>query len=580
MQDTNVPAKYINGGLSAPPGRCIASGAGRGILSDTLYTGMPMTESQDRLRRNGAIVAAVFALILLTGGFLFLRYPSPNRMRVGSDEVRAGANFNRATSNPLRLRAFLERMPKGGDLHMHLSGAVYAETFLQDAVQDNLCVDTTTLSFAKSTGLTKDAKTQQPAPVCAKGQVSAASVLSNESLYDQLVDAFSMRSFVAKSSVSGHDQFFATFSRFGGLNKSHAGEWVDEVATRATAQNEQYLEIMHTPDFGIAAKAGYDVGWNPNLPVMRDALFAKGLKDDIAVDRAELDAMDATRNQREHCGTAQALPACSVTVRYIFQVLRGFAPQQVFAQTLLGFELASVDPRVVGINFVMAEDWSMPMAEYHRQMLMLDYLHSAYPNVHISLHAGELAHGMVPPDGLKFHIREAVELGHAERIGHGVDVMYENDPQGLLKEMAAKHIMVEINLTSNDVILGVTGAEHPLPIYVRARVPIALSTDDEGVSRIDLTHEYERAVEEFGFSYSDLKRSARTSIEHSFLPGADLWASPDRFKEFVSACSDESSKSCADLLKGSEKAQQEMELERRFSAFEADEAKLPYSATQ
>jgi adenosine deaminase len=290
------------------------------------------------------------------------------------------------------------------------------------------------------------------------------------------------------------------------------------------------------------------------------------------VDRAELDAMDATRNQREQCGTPQAQPTCNVTVRYLFQVLRGFPPQQVFAQTLLGFELASVDPRVVGINFVMAEDWTTPMAEYHRQMLMLDYLHSVYPNVHISLHAGELAYGMVPPEGMKFHIREAVELGHAERIGHGVDVMYENDPQGLLKEMAAKHIMVEINLTSNDVILGVTGAEHPLPIYLKAHVPIALSTDDEGVSRIDLTHEYERAVNEFGFSYSDLKRSARTSIEHSFLPGADLWAKEDKFRRFVDACSNEGSDDCSNFLKGSEKARQEMELERRFRVFEAQQA--------
>jgi hypothetical protein len=61
------------------------------------------------------------------------------------------------------------------------------------------------------------------------------------------------------------------------------------------------------------------------------------------------------------------------------------------------------------------------------------YLHSVYPKVHISLHAGELAPGLVPPDGLSFHIREAVHLGHAERIGHGVDVMYERDPNALLK---------------------------------------------------------------------------------------------------------------------------------------------------
>ena len=56
--------------------------------------------------------------------------------------------------------------------------------------------------------------------------------------------------------------------------------------------------------------------------------------------------------------------------------------------------------------------------------------------MHISLHAGELAPGMVPPDGLTYHIRLAVEQGEAERIGHGVDVMYEDRPYELLKEMA------------------------------------------------------------------------------------------------------------------------------------------------
>ena len=179
----------------------------------------------------------------------------------------------------------------------------------------------------------------------------------------------------------------------------------------------------------------------------------------------------------------------------------------------------------------MPEDGYISMSEYHRQMLMLDYLHSVYPTVHISLHAGELAPGLVPPDGLRFHIREAVDLGHAERIGHGVDVMYENEPQALLKEMAARHIMVEINLTSNDVILGVTAPWHPLPTYRAAGVPIALSTDDEGVSRIDLTHEYTRAAMEFNLSYLDLKNSARTSLEHSFLPGASLWQQPDVFTQ-------------------------------------------------
>ena len=148
-------------------------------------------------------------------------------------------------------------------------------------------------------------------------------------------------------------------------------------------------------------------------------------------------------------------------IHFLYQVLRGFPPQQVFAQTLLGFEVASADPDVVGINFVMPEDGYISMRDYHLQMQMLDYLHSVYPKVHITLHAGELAPGMVPPAGLSFHIREAINLGHAERIGHGVDVLYEDNPLRLLHEMATRHIMVEVNLTSNDVHPGRYGRRPP-----------------------------------------------------------------------------------------------------------------------
>jgi adenosine deaminase len=183
---------------------------------------------------------------------------------------------------------------------------------------------------------------------------------------------------------------------------------------------------------------------------------------------------------------------------------------------------------------------------------------------------------MVPADGLKFHIRTAVEQGHAERIGHGVDVMYEGRPWELMREMAERHVMVEVNLTSNDVILKVRGADHPFMLYRKAGVPVALSTDDEGVSRIDLTHEYVRAADTYPLSYHDLKLMVRTSIEHSFLPGASLWerVTPEKLETPVAVCREqlgtESPRGpCATLVHGSEKAQQEWELERRFHAFES-----------
>lgn len=500
-------------------------------------------------------------------------------------EVKASKAFETASANQanaLALEAFLRKMPKGGDLHMHLSGAVYAETFLRDAVHDGLCINPAIDAFVHNTA---------HAVTCAEGSVPAATVFQNQKLYDALVDAFSMRGFVPTSGVTGHDQFFATFDRFGGLDQSHSAEWLDEVATRAAAQNEQYLEVMITPTFSKSARLGYQLGWpsspvaedhgeitgtsSPQLSELREKLLAGAIRAEAEDDRKEIDDALAGRTRLERCGQSDAKPACSVTVRVIYQLLRAFPPQQVFAQTLLGFEVASSDPNVVGVNYVQPEDSYMSMSEYSREMHMLDYLHSVYPKVHITLHAGELAPGIVPPEGTAFHIRQAVDLGHAERIGHGVDVMHETDPHALLSEMANRHVMVEINLTSNDVILGVVPPFHPLPLYREAHVPVALSTDDEGVSRIDLTHEYVRAALDYHLGYVDLKNMARTSIEHSFLPGESLWDKPDTFTRTKAACSgqrlgaESPTAACAAFLKANEKAAQQWELERRFNAFES-----------
>lgn len=521
--------------------------------------------------------------------------PTPAKSRASSGaEQRTVRAFSVAEQNPLQLQAFLARMPKGGDLHMHLSGAIYAETFIKDAIADRLCYSPATRSLFKPSATTRSLP---PQPVCGEGNRRAEDALKDQAFYDRLVDDFSMRSFVPGAGVSGHDQFFATFGRFAALGHGHLGEWLDEVASRAAAQNEQYLEIMHTPDFLAAAKLGYSIPW-PSTPVedpsrtgdatgttradlarLREQLLAGGLRDIAAENRKEFSDALAVRDRIERCNTSAATAACSVKIRFLYQILRGFPPQQVFAQTLLGFEtlqaeLDSGHPIVVGINFVMPEDGYLSMSDYHRQMLMLDYLHSVYPRVHITLHAGELAPGLVTPDGLRFHIREAIELGHAERIGHGVDVMYEDQPEALLKEMASHHIMTEINLSSNDLILGVQKQWHPLPIYLGAGVPVALSTDDEGVSRIEITHEYTRAVLDFHLGYLELKRMARTSLEHSFLPGSSLWMHPDQFTAVNAACSsqplgaEKPSAKCAAFLRTSEKASEQWQLEHRYQIFE------------
>jgi adenosine deaminase len=426
---------------------------------------------------------------------------------VAGPEQKAAAYFESVRNQPLLLERFLRQMPKGGDLHNHLPGAIYAESLVRYAVDNKLCVDRQTSTLS--------------APPCdaAKGRPEARVAWEDPQLYNQMLDAFSMRQF-RPGRESGHDHFFSTFFKFWPAMDGHTGEMLAEVASRSAANHLQYLELIFNPDWGEAGKLGASVKWTDDFAALRQHLLSAGLPQIVIEAGRQLDQAEAQQRELLRCGHPQADPGCGVQVRYLYEVARGLPRDVVFAQILAGFEMASKDPRVVGLNLVMPEDWYVPVRDFNLHMRMLDYLHGVYPKVHISLHAGELTKDLVPPEEL-FHIRDSIQRGHAGRIGHGVDVMQEQDPEALLRMMAKDKVLVEICLTSNDSILGVRGTRHPLPVYLRYGVPVALATDDAGVSRSDITQEYQRAVETYHLSYIDLKKMARASIGYSFLSPSD-----------------------------------------------------------
>jgi hypothetical protein len=479
-------------------------------------------------------------------------------------EQRTSLYLERIRKQPQLLLPFLRDMPKGGDLHNHLYGAIYAEDLVDFAAAGQLCVDRTSSRLIPGPCDSCESYTSKPAARCAYG---------DHVLYNQMIDTWSMRNW-KPGDESGHDHFFASFDKFGLAADTHLAAAIAAATNRAGMDHLQYLELMHTADAGGAARLAAKVEWIPDYAKMRDALLAAGIKDVAAETSQRLAADEARAKEILKCGTADAAPGCNVTVRYLYQVLRGLPHEIVFAQILLGFELASTDPQFVGLNLVMPEDWYVPIHDFNEHMAMLDYLHSVYPKVHITLHAGELAMGLVPPEDLTFHIRASIERGHAERIGHGVDVMNESDAIALLHEMADRNVLVEICLTSNDLILGVSGDDHPLPIYMNYGVPVTLATDDEGVSRSDLTHEYLRAVESYHLSYADLKRMARQSLEHSFLPGASLWTDTKLVFRMTPACvadapgAEKPSATCQQFLTANERARMQWQLESEFAKFE------------
>lgn len=509
----------------------------------------------------------IFSVLILATGF------SPAQSRTASAEQRANRYLESVRNEPGLTLAFLREMPKGGDLHNHLGGAVYAEDLIDYAAQDKLCLDRATMTAIKGEcDASCESWGPRPAIACAH---------RDPDFYNSVIDAWSMRNW-ERGRESGHDHFFATFVKFDLPFQNHVSNEIGRALQHAGADHLQYLELMHTVGGMQSAALGAKLGWNPDFASMREKLLSSGLGDAVAAARQELDRDNAVIREKLGCssgspGGAPPLrpdvnqpPGCDVTLRYLYQVLRGLPPEQVFAQILTGFELASADPRVVGLNLVMPEDWYIPMRDFDLHMRMLDYLHGIYPKVHISLHAGELALGLVRPEDLAFHIRHSIELGHAERIGHGTSVMNEHNAVKLLHEMADRKILVEICLTSNATILGVKGNDHPLPIYRNYHVPVALATDDEGVSRSDMTHEYLRAFETYNLSYTDLKQMARESLEHSFLPGASLWADIDHARLTVACAHDGalSSAACKALLAKSEKARLQWRLEQEFEAFE------------
>ncbi len=434
--------------------------------------------------------------------------PQAHPARALTQEARTAREMEELKSDPLRLRSFLKAMPKGGDLHNHLSGAVYAESYLQWAAEEHDCFDPKSFSIVKP---------KQP-DACPEGQVKAESVLKDPALYDAALTAMSMYQYLPEHSHdTGHDHFFATFPRFSAISGTHRGEMLAEVTQRAADQHEEYLELILGIDRGRAAEYASKADWNDDIAVSYQKLIVAGIRDLVPQMESWLKDDEQTWKNKLHCADeARKQQGCGVQVRYLYEVYRGLPKEIVFAQMVAGFEVASADPRVVGLNLVMPEDWYVPMHDYDLHMRMLDFLHQRYPKVHITLHAGELAPGLVPYEGLGFHIREAIELGHAERIGHGVDVMYENQPEALLKFMADRHLAVEINLTSNRVILGVSGKLHPLRQYLRAGVPIVLATDDEGVSRAEMTDELMQAVLDQNMTYQELKQAERNSLRYSF----------------------------------------------------------------
>ncbi|MCD6045925.1 MAG: add [Gammaproteobacteria bacterium] len=417
--------------------------------------------------------------------------------------ARADVNhyFSTIKQDPNALDAFLKAMPKGGELHYHLAGGAYPEVMLGLAATKPYCLNTATYSVTSGKNCT------------------ATGLATNDALYERYLQAWSLKNFIATTENNAEDHFFAAFYKFNPIVSDHSAELLANVLKRADSQHEQYMEIQVTPDNARSASfATLLKDKKTNAEKLSTLQKSKAFNDNVQ--RTATNGRNILTQAHALLGcdkNPQAL-GCGVTVRFQYYILRQLPPDAVFAMAVNAFAVTEASPDFVGINLVQQEDVPAALKPYKQQMQMLDFLHQHYSTVHISLHAGELSPTSVAPEDLQFHIHDAITVGHAERIGHGVDIAYEDNAEALVKMMAQQNIAVEVNLTSNDWLLNVKGAAHPLHYYLHHQVPVVLSTDDEGILRTDLTREYARGVMEQNLDYPQLKRITRNTIKYSFLP--------------------------------------------------------------
>ena len=417
-------------------------------------------------------------------------------------------------NNPAKLTAFFSQMPKGGDLHHHYSGSVYAESFIDYIVKNDYFIHRQTLEIAENKP-SNDKDWTKFSSLEKDGQ-------SAEYKF-RLLKKWSVKDY-DNVSIPSDKQFFETFQSFDMASERNIDSGLLEIKNRAVREHVSYIETMlasvkceRTDDLSLqfdpkfhAVLLQKDKG---HCQALLDTLYGKLMGKNIVscADNFSVNKINKLHNSLH-------IDDDTFIMRYQTYTIRTFEASEVFKRLLLAFDAASKNPLIVGVNILSPENNEVAMRDYWLHMQMFSYCHKKYPAVKYTMHAGELTLGLVKPEELTWHISSAVYDAGASRIGHGVDIPYEANSYALMNYMKEKGIAVEINLFSNEFILKVKGDRHPVTLYKEFNVPIVISSDDAGVLRTNLTEQYVLLASRYPeFTYDDIKKIIYNSINYSFI---------------------------------------------------------------
>jgi len=396
------------------------------------------------------------------------------------DEIRDGDDKE-------ALYRTLYYMPKGGDLHNHLSGAVFAEWWYELALaqQERGYEYYTKVRISNCRDFGGNAFTAAPyfllfrnisaleyaqLDECEKGEYKPLPDLD-----DREKSAW-MNSIRLDKPYEGREEFFQT--HWQRLNALGRNPWL-QAETMVKNLQAYAGEGVAYVEYQIAAGPyegpdGELIEGPQAINILRESLARKEVRD------------------------------LGVTVRFQLAILR-FLPNAE-DQLRHVYKLVHDNPDLlVAVNMVGREDNGKGYPA--RFLPALRELRQQYSGVRLSIHAGEV-------DEPNEHVRDTLLLG-ADRIGHGLNLISDEDTMLLMRHGP---YLVEINLISNLLLKYVNDySEHPFPEYLRTGIPVALSSDDRGMWESTMTDEFYVAATEFRLSWEEIKTLGRNSLEHAFV---------------------------------------------------------------
>ena len=393
----------------------------------------------------------------------------------------------KAQGNAEDLYRVLYHMPKGGDLHNHLSGAVFPEWWYEAALAQ------------KARGY--DYYTKVRIENC-------RDYGGNE--YGGLAYYLMFRNIMAVQFEQLSECEKSEYKRLAELTAQEKAAWMDSI--RLDKPHEGRDEFFQTHWQRLFALVR-----NPWLQAEilyrnMQAFGAEGvtyLELQVAIggfrrpDGSVIPPQETANILRERLQERDAIDT-GVTVRFQIAILRFTPNAEDSLRRVYQFVHENSDV-FVAVNMVGREDndKGYPL----RFLPTMRELRRQYSGVRLSIHAGEV-------DEPNSHVRDTLLLG-ADRIGHGLNLITDDETMRLMRHGP---YLVEINLISNLLLHYVNDyAEHPFPEYLRTGIPVSLSTDDRGMWDSTMTDEFYVAVTEFDLSWDEVKLLSRNSLTHAFV---------------------------------------------------------------